>query len=139
MIANKDHLFEAFERLINLKNECSCGILSECGMSEMTVKQIGYLKVIAGRRNVTFSGLAEITRNSKPTISEMVDRFVRMDCAYRERSPDDGRIVYIRLTEKGQMIAEAERNALNRLIERITNSLSDEEIDLLIELLKKVR
>jgi DNA-binding MarR family transcriptional regulator len=139
MTANEEHLFEVFDRLIAIKNECSCQIFSECGSSDMTVKQIGYLKVIAENGNVTFSRLAEITKTSKPTITEMIDKCVRMECAYREKSPEDGRIVYIRLTKKGQMIAQAERNALRRVIERMVRSLDEQERDLLIGILKKVR
>ncbi len=137
-MARKEHLCEVFERLLTIKNECSCQIFSECGLADMTMKQIDYLKVIDENGDVTFSRLAEITRNSKPTITEMVNRFVRMECAYRQKSPDDGRIVYIRLTEKGQMLAQAEQNALRRMIERMPNSLDEKEMALLIEILKKV-
>jgi DNA-binding MarR family transcriptional regulator len=138
MPAREEHLFEVFDRLIAIKNECSSAIFSECGLADMTVKQIAYLKAIDEHGNVTFSRLAEITRNSKPTITEMINRFVRMECAYRQKSPDDGRIVYIRLTEKGRMMANAEQNALNRMIEKMVRALDEKEVDLLIEILKKV-
>ncbi|MFA5415762.1 MAG: MarR family winged helix-turn-helix transcriptional regulator [Methanoregula sp.] len=122
-----------------MKNECSCTIFSECGLTDMTVKQITYLKVIDEQGEVTFSSLAEITKNSKPTITEMINKFVRMECVYREPCPDDGRILYIRLTEKGKKIATAEQAALRRVIERMANSLDEHEMDLLIEILQKVR
>ncbi|MCE5337932.1 MAG: MarR family winged helix-turn-helix transcriptional regulator [Methanomicrobiaceae archaeon] len=138
MPARVEHLFEVFDRLIAIKNECSSEIISECGLADITVKQIAYLKAIDEHHDVTFSRLAEITRNSKPTITEMVNRFVRMECAYRQRSPEDGRIVYIRLTEKGRMMANAEQNALNRMVEKMVRSLDEKEVDLLIEILKKV-
>ena len=134
-----EDLCEAFEGLIRLKNDCSCNIFSECGLSDMTVKQIAYLKVIDQHGEITFSRLAEITRNSKPTITEMINRFVRMECVFRERCPDDGRILYIRLTEKGQKIAKAEQAAMQRVIERMMNSLDEHELDLLVEILQKVR
>ena len=138
MSARVEHLFEVFDRLIAIKNECSSEIISECGLADITVKQIAYLKAIDEHHDVTFSRLAEITRNSKPTITEMVNRFVRMECAYRQKSPEDGRIVYIRLTEKGRMMANAEQNALNRMVEKMVRSLDEKEVDLLIEILKKV-
>ncbi|PKL57560.1 MAG: MarR family transcriptional regulator [Methanomicrobiales archaeon HGW-Methanomicrobiales-2] len=138
MPAREEHLFEVFDRLIAIKNECSSAIFSECGLSRLTVKQIAYLKAIDEHHDVTFSRLAEITRNSKPTITEMINRFVRMECAYRQKSPDDGRIVYIHLTEKGRMMANAEQNALNRMIEKMVRALDEKEVDLLIEILKKV-
>ena len=139
MMERGEDLCEAFEGLIRLKNDCSCNIFSECGLSDLTVKQIAYLKVIDQHGEITFSRLAEITRNSKPTITEMINRFVRMECVFRERCPDDGRILYIRLTEKGQKIAKAEQAAMQLVIERMMNSLDQHELDLLVEILQKVR
>lgn len=135
----EEHLLEAFENLIRIKNECSCTVFSECGLSDMTVKQIAYLKTIDEQGEVTFSRLAEITRNSKPTITEMINKFVRMECVYRESCPDDGRILYIRLTEKGKKLAQAEQYSLRRVIERMVHSLDEHELDLLAEILRKVR
>jgi DNA-binding MarR family transcriptional regulator len=139
MVDREEHLFEVIENLLRLKNECSCTIFSECGLSDLTVRQIAYLKAIAEQDEVTFSRLAEITHNSKPTITEMINKFVRMECVYREPCPDDGRILYIRLTDKGQKIAKADQHALRRVIERMLNSLDEDETDLLIGILQKVR
>ena len=139
MMERDEHLREVLEHLLRMKNECSCSIFSECGLSDMTVKQIAYLKVIDEQGDVTFSRLAEITKNSKPTITEMVNKFVRMECVYREPCRDDGRILYIRLTDKGKKIAQAEQAALRRVIERMIDSLDEHELDLLIGILQKVR
>ena len=136
---NDELVFEVLENLLRMRNECSCTIFSECGLSDMTVKQIAYLKAIDEQGEVTFSRLAEITRNSKPTITEMVNRFVRMECVYRDPCPADGRILYIRLTAKGQKIATAEQAALRRVMERMMESLDEDEMDLLIGILQKVR
>ena len=138
MMERDEHLREVLNHLLMMKNECSCSIFSECGLSDMTVKQIAYLKVIDEQGDVTFSRLAEITKNSKPTITEMVNRFVRMECVYREPCRDDGRILYIRLTDKGKKIAQAEQAALCRVIERMIDSLDERELDLLIKILKKI-
>ncbi|HIH75273.1 MAG TPA: winged helix-turn-helix transcriptional regulator [Methanosarcina sp.] len=135
----KEHLFIVFENLIKIKSECSCEIFSECGVSDITVKQIGYLKAIDEHGEVTFSSLAKITRNSKPTITEMVNKFVKMEYVYREKCSDDGRIFYIRLTEKGQRIARAEESALLRVIEKMADSLNEKEIETLIKILEKIR
>ena len=138
MMERDEHLREVLDHLLMMKNECSCSIFSECGLSDMTVKQIAYLKVIDEQVDVTFSRFAEITKNSKPTITEMVNRFVRMECVYREPCRNDGRILYIRLTDKGKKIAQAEQAALCRVIERMIDSLDEHELDLLIKILQKV-
>jgi len=139
MMEREEHLLEVFENMLRIRNEYSCSILSECGLPDLTVKQITYLKVIDEQGEVTFSRLAEITRNSKPTITEMINRFVRMQCVYREQCPDDGRILYIRLTDKGEKIAKAEHEALRRVIERMMETLDEHEMDLLIGIMQKVR
>jgi DNA-binding MarR family transcriptional regulator len=139
MREREEHLFEVLNNLIRMKHECSCSIFSECGLSDITVRQIAYLKTIDDQGEVTFSRLAEITRNSKPTITEMINKFVRMECVYRERCTDDGRILFIRLTDKGKKIAQAEQHALRRVIEQMVNSLDEHEMDLLIGILQKVR
>ncbi|MDD3316925.1 MAG: winged helix-turn-helix transcriptional regulator [Methanosarcina sp.] len=139
MMEKKEHLFLVFENLIKIKSECSCQIFSECGLSDITLKQVEYLKAIDEYEEVTFSRLAKITRNSKPTITEMINKFVKMECVYRERSQDDGRIFYIRLTEKGRMIARAEESALLQVIEKMVNSLDENELDMLINILGKLR
>jgi DNA-binding MarR family transcriptional regulator len=105
----------------------------------MTVRQIAYLKVIDEQGEITFSRLAEITKNSKPTITEMINRFVRMECVYREPCPDDGRCQYICLTGKGKKIAGAEHAALQQVIEQMADSLDEDELDLLLGILQKVR
>ena len=139
MMDKEEYLFEVFENILRIRNECSCNIFSECGLSDMTIKQIAYLKAIDEQKEVTFGRLAELTRNSKPTITEMINKFVRMECVYRERCPGDRRILYIRLTDKGQKIAKAEQTALRRVIERMMDSLDEHEMDLLVEILQKVR
>jgi len=63
MAERKEHLYIAFENLLKMKSECSCEIFSECGLSDITVKQVGYLKTIDEHGKITFSGLARITRN----------------------------------------------------------------------------
>ena len=61
-----------------------------------------------------------------------------MGCVYRERSPEDGRVFFIYLTPKGKTIARAEESTQIRCVERITESLTDEELDQLITLLNKI-
>ncbi len=134
----EEELFQALNGLMRVKNECSCSILSECGLTGLTVRQIAYLRTISGQEEVTFSQLAEITKNSKPTITEMVNRFEQMECVSRERSPDDRRVLFIRLTEKGRRIAHADQAALHLIVRRMMDSLDGNEQELLIRLLRKV-
>jgi DNA-binding MarR family transcriptional regulator len=139
MTGNNEHLFLIFENLFKIKSECSSEILCGCGLPDITLKQIGYLKIIDMHGEITFSKLAEVTRNSKPTISEMINNFIRMECVYKKRSPSDGRVFHICLTEKGQTICRCEQKALFQLTEKVTYSLTDDELKTLVSILEKVK
>lgn len=139
MVDAEEDLFTVFQHLFRIADECSCSVFSECGLSDMTVKQVAYLKTIDRQGEITFSRLAELTRTSKPTVTEMINKCARMECVYRERSPDDGRIQYIRLTDKGRAIAQAEEAAMHRVIRRMMESLDANDRDLLVAILQKVR
>ncbi|MBP1908481.1 DNA-binding MarR family transcriptional regulator [Methanolobus bombayensis] len=128
-----------FENLFKIKSECSSEILCGCGLPDITLKQIGYLKVIDSYGEITFSKLAEVTSNSKPTISEMINKFIRMECVYKKKSPDDGRVFHICLTEKGQTICRSEQRALFQLTEKMMYSLTDDEVKMLVGILEKVK
>jgi len=139
MVDAEEDLFTVFQHLFRIADECSCSVFSECGLSDMTVRQVAYLKTIDRQGEITFSRLAELTRTSKPTVTEMINKCARMECVYRERSPDDGRIQYIRLTDKGRAIAQAEEAAMHRVIRRMMESLDANDRDLLVAILQKVR
>ena len=132
-------LFDIISAMFRMKNECAGTILSECGLQDMTVRQIAYLKTIDDEGTVTFTRLAGITRTSKPTVSEMISRCIRMECVERERSPEDARVQYIRLTEKGRSVAHIEEAAVRQVVARMAESLDERELDLLIRLLLKIR
>lgn len=131
-------LLRAYENLTKIKGECSYKLANEYGIGEMTVRQIGYLKIIAEHTSITFSQLADLTRNSKPTVTEMINKFVHCNCVYKEKCANDGRVSYIRLTGRGKTIARAEQLVIKNLVERILRSLEEQEIDMLINILKKI-
>ncbi|MCP4131091.1 MAG: winged helix-turn-helix transcriptional regulator [bacterium] len=139
MGSKRDELLEAYENLLKVRGECACEIMNECAVSNLTVKQIEYLKIIDRNNDVTFSKLAEITRNSKPTITEMINKFINFDCVFKKKSLDDGRVSFIRLTDQGERIARAEQITILKVVDRMIHSLSENEIEILITIFKKVK
>ncbi|WKY46415.1 MarR family winged helix-turn-helix transcriptional regulator [Eubacteriaceae bacterium ES3] len=138
MICKKNDLYEVYQRLHELEAEFLDTEKSFCQAQELTSNQIKYLKIIDARYRVTFSQLAEETNNSKPTITETISRFISQGCVYRERSAEDRRVFYIYLTPKGKSIARAQEKTKLRLIERIQENLTEDEMKQFIILLNKV-
>ena len=108
-------------------------------MSGLTIKQIEYLKQIDKHEHVTSSELARIFDLSKPSVTEMVKKFINIDCVYKKQCPVDGRVHYLELTERGKRIANADELTITKLVDKIIDSLNEDEIDGLIELIGKIR
>ena len=138
MESRREILFKAYKHLIRVNGECSCEISSKCGTGDLTIRQIKYLKIMDRYKDITFSKLAELTKASKPTISELIQKLIRIDCVYKEKSPLDQRVSFIYLTKRGEGIARLEEMTLYKVVDRILKSLSDMEVEILIDLFNKV-
>ena len=132
------NLFEAFNRFMHIKTECRYNIIKKHNISEMSLKQIQYLKKFDRPKQVTISQLAAELGLSKPTVTEMVKKFIRLDYIQKEQCTRDARVYYLFLTEKGRMIARLEEMANEQFIKRVKNSLDEDDINLLIEILLKI-
>ncbi|WP_205960722.1 MarR family winged helix-turn-helix transcriptional regulator [Pseudoramibacter porci] len=137
MACRRQDLIQALSHLTALGTHCSDAAKDEC-RTMLTRRQVECLHIIDERQNITFSDLAHTFSLSKPTITEMIDKLSDQGCVVRERSQQDRRVSYIRLTEKGEAAARCEQRGKMQLIYHIEASLTDDEIDLLIALLKKV-
>jgi len=132
------NLFSVFNSFMRIKTECRFCVINKYNVSELTLKQIEYLKKFDEYEYVTISQLAENLKLSKPSITEMVKKFIKLDCVKKEQCNHDARVYYLFLTEKGKGIARIEQITNEDFIRRVENCLSEEEVSLLIELLSKV-
>jgi DNA-binding MarR family transcriptional regulator len=131
-------LYSVFDGFMQIKTECRFCVIEKYNISQLTLKQIEYLKKFDEHEYVTISQLAEDLNLSKPSITEMVKKFIQLDCVKKEQCSHDARVYYLFLTEKGKRIARLEQITNEDFIRRVENCLSEEDISLLIELLSKV-
>ncbi|MEY8000872.1 MarR family winged helix-turn-helix transcriptional regulator [Clostridium sp. Mt-5] len=136
---NKKKLYETYSGLMKIKGECSCKLIDELNMSELTLRQIEYIKKIGKYDCITVSKLAEILNLSKPSITEMVKKFVKLGCVYKRQCQEDGRVQYVFLTERGKCIAGFEDLKIKKLVDKMMESLDEDEIHVLINILLKIR
>ncbi len=138
MSDKREELLKAYQNLMTIKGECRSKVCGMYGIAEMTVKQINYLKIIDNYDNMTFSQLAEITKITKPSVTDLINKLQGLGCIYKEKCAEDGRVSYIRLTEKGINIARHENTAIENLIDRMMKSLNNEEVNELIKIFNTV-
>ena len=138
MSDKREELLKAYQNLMTINGQCRSKVFGMYSIAEMTVKQINYLKIIDNYDNMTFSKLAEITKITKPSVTELINKLQGLGCIYKEKCAEDGRVSYIRLTEKGINIARHESTAVKNLIDRMMKSLNNEEVNELIKIFNAV-
>ena len=137
-MSNKDKLIVAYAHLMELQGSCSYETMNKLNISDLTIKQIGYITMMDKIEYLTTSSLARELNLSKPTVTEMVKKFIYLDCVYKVQCSQDKRVSYLHLTAKGKTIANIERIKMEKLIELMVNSLEDDDIETLVQILNKI-
>lgn len=106
--------------------------------SDLTQKQLHYLKVIVRMKNPTVTMLARDLCLSKPTVTVLLDKLEEKGYIIRFRSEGDKRVVYIQPDKKGERINELMKTAYGKIAEKINSELNREEAVLFTGLLKKI-
>ncbi len=125
------------EFYINLSN-CCIEVSKELGSYDMQVKQFHYLQIINQNSDLTSSKLSEILNITKPSVTEIINKLIKLGCVYREQSSSDRRVFYIKLTEKGIKITKTRDLAVHKFAEENLPSLTVEEMIIFINLLNKI-
>lgn len=106
--------------------------------SDLTQKQLYYLKILVRMKNPTVTMLARELCLSKPTVTVLLDRLEEKGYIVRFRSEKDKRVVYIQADKKGERINALRKTACERILETIRSGLSKEDIILFADLFKKL-
>lgn len=74
--------------------------------ADLTGPQLTVVKMLEQIGDLSLSELSERIRARNSTVTGIIDRMEREGLVVRERSTQDRRVVYIRLTSKGRKLAE---------------------------------
>lgn len=134
----RELIYEAVRKFNSLGHECNLEISDKLGMSRLQLNQLHYLKIIDRTVDITFGKFAEILKITKPSVTEIVNKLIKLDCVEKKRCYIDRRIFYIKLTEKGRNITRLQYLAEQRVVDIIYSVFDDEEIDTFVKLIKKL-
>ncbi len=133
-----DSLKAGVGKLLKLKGQCYKSVLNDNELSQLSFRQVDYMKQLNQEGGVTTSQIAEMLQLSKPTVTEMVKKFVKMGYVEKCHCPNDKRVYYARLTEKGQIIADLDQLSTDHLVNQLTGKLDQEDIQALAAILNKI-
>ncbi len=134
----RELVYHAVVKLGSLGKECNLELSQRLGMAELQLNQIHYLKIIDRTVELTFSRFAQILGVTKPSVTEIVNKLIKVDCVRKVQSAVDGRIYFIELTEKGRNIAQLTSLAEQKLVDIILSKLSEDEITQFVDLVRKL-
>lgn len=96
------------------------------------------LLIVDRHGEIIMSQIADYIRVPLSTATGIVDRLVKNGYLKRERSESDRRIVAIQLTESGSTILKEFKGGITNYIDKIDQSLTEEERTLLFNLFMKI-
>ena len=106
--------------------------------ADLAGPQLTVVKMLEQVGDLSLSELSERIRAQNSTVTGIIDRMERENLVSRERSKEDRRVVYIRLTAKGRKLAEGVSVEPMEIFRRALESLTAAEVRDLVKILGKV-
>ncbi len=104
----------------------------------LSLKEMMILEVTGMKKSIMMSKLAAILHLPPTTTTSIVDRMVRKGYLKRKRLEEERRIVVVSLADDGQALWEKHRNEHIEFALGLMNVLTEDEQELLINLLEKM-
>ncbi|MBP2643256.1 MAG: transcriptional regulator, MarR family [Firmicutes bacterium] len=95
------------------------------------------VQLFAGEK-YTMKDLAEKIHRTKPTVTILIDKLVGLGYVTREKSSEDSRVTFIRLTEKGMELKPSFDEISDRLNTIVYKDISDDDAECLEAMLGKI-
>lgn len=104
-------------------------VYSEINFDRITRIQFKYLKAIRTLEEPTLTKLSEYFNISKPSMNEVITKFEKSGIITKEKSEQDKRISYLRLTDIGETLATTNVLESRRATKKILDKLNSDEVD----------
>jgi DNA-binding MarR family transcriptional regulator len=130
-----EQIVEMISRLMGL---LEAEVFEQEGFSELSMRQLLYLETIAGLGRPTFSELAEKLGVTRPSVTALVQKLIRMGYVQKVQSDEDLRVYHIALASKGEQFTKMHAEMHRLIAQRLTENLSAADVQQFSILLQKV-
>jgi len=113
--------------------------LESYGINGIVPSHGGILGLLFSREGYTMKDLAEKIHRTKPTVTVLVDKLVNLGYVTKEKSFEDGRVTFIKLTEKGLALEPSFIAISEKLNEVVYHGFSDAEAEDVEKALEKLK
>ncbi len=126
-----DILVHLFYEIMELEEKA---IITE-EFKDITNNDMHVIEAVGLEGNLTMSAIAKKLNITAGSLTTSMNSLVKKHYVSRERSEEDRRVVYIKLTEKGEKAFHHHADFHRQMAEAALASLSDEEVPALIKTL----
>lgn len=134
----KNDVDEVIEAIVYLYTEGRRVTKELARRADLTGPQLTVVKMLEQIGDLSLSELSDRIRAQNSTVTGIIDRMVRENLVVRERSKEDRRVVYIRLTPKGRKLAQEINVEPMEIFRSALADLSASEVRELVKILGKV-
>lgn len=105
----------------------------------LTGEQFILLEVLQNKGHMTSSQLAEEFQVKPSAITAMVERMYKNEFVTRERSTNDRRVVYVKITDIGKNVFLKSRNKRNEIMEKYMSKFEENELESMVRSFEKLQ
>src|SRR5690349_4995020 len=134
----KSDVDQVLEAIIYLYTESRRITKELARRADLTGPQLTVVKLLEAFGDLSLSELSEKIRAQNSTVTGIIDRMEREALVTRERSKEDRRVVYIKLTAKGRELAREIPVEPMEVFKGALESLSAQEMRDLMRIMTKV-
>ncbi|WP_306047000.1 MarR family winged helix-turn-helix transcriptional regulator [Nioella sp. MMSF_3534] len=92
------------------------------------IRELRVLRLVDDSPGTTFAEILKSTGLERSLTSRIIQSLLGADLIYRENSPEDARVFFLRTTEKGKQVRRIARDLSDRLEVILTEPLSADEM-----------
>lgn len=108
------------------------------GFSKLTVHQLQYIEAINELGEPTITEIAARLNITKASVTAGINKLLRLGYVTKTHSCQDRRVVYVKLTEAGELLVEAKYQTLKDYAALIRSALSEDEARIFEEILSRL-
>ena len=112
--------------------------LTKNEFTDLSLREMHVIEAIELSDRHTMSEIAKQLKITLSTLTTAVNHLVSKGYVMRQRSSGDRRVVYVSLTEKGKAAHTAHMQFHGKMVDRVMDMLSDEELSALMSALDKI-
>lgn len=134
----KENVRLALNKFLKVYFDACNEVYEEINFNQIKGIRFKYLKEIHKRKEATITELADHFSISKPTVTEVINHFIKNGIVEKRKCDTDKRISYIYLTDIGKTLATTNMLESGRAVDKLYGKLSTRDLKTLTKLFDKI-